>query len=428
MKSLTVLLLAAAALLAGCGGADPHADDAAGSHAGATADTHDHADAHEPADAADAAPGAHGGRVLKQHGYSLELKIVEAGTPPHYQAWISRDGKPLAPADVQLSVTLTRLGGDSETHTFSAADDALVSASVVREPHSFDVRVVATVDGQSLQWDYPSYEGRTRIAAAIARESGILTHPAAGGEIRDEHEVQGLITPIEGRHARIVARFPGPVREVRASVGDRVRAGQVLAVVESNVSLSNYAVAAPFAGTVLARNAAVGDLAGDTALFEIADLSRLWVDLHLFGADAGHITPGLPVEVVRLSDDARATTTLDRVLPGTATASQSTVARASIDNADGRWRTGAAVRARVTVSVQPVALQIPLSALQKFRDWDAVFVRVGEDYEARPLQLGRRDGVNVEVVSGLAAGDDVVVAQSYLIKADIEKSGAGHDH
>jgi cobalt-zinc-cadmium efflux system membrane fusion protein len=121
-------------------------------------------------------------------------------------------------------------------------------------------------------------------------------------------------------------------------------------------------------------------------------------------------------------------TKLDRVLPGTATASQSTVARATLDNADGQWRIGAAVRARVTVSIDPVGLVIPLSALQTFRDGDVAFVRVGDDYEARPLKLGRRDGANVEVLDGLRADDEIVVEQSYLIKADIEKSGASHDH
>jgi membrane fusion protein, heavy metal efflux system len=57
-----------------------------------------------------------------------------------------------------------------------------------------------------------------------------------------------------------------------------------------------------------------------------------------------------------------------------------------------------------------------------------VFVRVGDTYEIRPLELGKRDASQVEVLSGLKAGDRVVVEQSYVVKADIEKSGASHDH
>ncbi|GAB2503817.1 efflux RND transporter periplasmic adaptor subunit [Arenimonas alkanexedens] len=273
-----------------------------------------------------------------------------------------------------------------------------------------------------------SEETGTRIPAQIAADAGIVVAPAGPGVIRDEHDVQGRLTPIEGRYARVVARFPGPVKAVSVGIGDTVRAGQPLATIESNVSLSNYTLTAPLAGTVLARNVAVGDLAGDQPLFEIADLSSLWVELHLFGADAQNVRPGLPVVVTRLSDGVSATTSLDRVLPGVATASQSSVARATIANTDGRWRPGAAVRARATVAEDSVALVVPLAALQRLRDEDVVFVRVGEDYEGRPLKLSRRDGSHVEVLGGLAAGDEVVVEQSYIVKADIEKSGASHDH
>lgn len=263
---------------------------------------------------------------------------------------------------------------------------------------------------------------RTTIKAAVAKESGIRTAKIGPGTIRDEHDVQGLLTPVEGRFARVVARFPGPVRMVHVAVGDRVAAGQTLAIIESNASLSSYAVTAPFAGTVLARNVTVGDVASEQPLFEIADLSKLWVDLHLFGADAEHIRAGLPVDVERLSDGARLSTVIDRILPGTATASQSAVARATVQNADGRWRPGSAVRARVTVSEQSAALVAPLTALQSMEGKDVLFVRHGDEYEVHPVKLGQRDGRQVEVLDGVKAGDEIVVEESYLIKANIEKS------
>lgn len=266
------------------------------------------------------------------------------------------------------------------------------------------------------------------LPAKIAEEVGIRTARTQAGVIRDAHEVQGLLTPVEGRHARIRARFPGIVRDVRVGVGDNVKAGQTLATVESNSSLSEYEVTAPFDGTVLNRSATIGDLAGDEPLFELADLSTLWVDLHLFGGDAQHITAGLPVRVVRLSDEAVATTKLDRVLPGTATASQSTIARALIRNHDGRWRPGTAVRALVTVAERPAELVVPLSAIQTLDGQNVVFVRSGDMYTARPVRLGDRDADRAEVLDGLGAGDEIVIEQSYLIKADIEKAGAAHEH
>ena len=409
--------LALALLLAACGGKDDHAGNGHG-HEG---------DGHG---AEQAARGGHGGRLLTQDGVTVELAIAESGTPPTWQAWLYRDGKPLPATAGTVEVRLVRLGGVRETHALvPQADGSLLAKSVVGEPHSFDVEVVATVEGKPLRWAYGSYEGRTTIAAKVAQDSGIRVAPAQAGVIADEHEVQGLLTPVEGRVANIAARFPGPIRRLAVNVGDRVRAGQSLAVVESNLSLTTYPVTTPISGVVLARNATVGGVAGEGAtLFEVADLSSLWVDLHIFGADAQHIVPGVPVTVTRLSDGATARTTLERVLPGTATASQSTVARATLANADGLWRPGSAVKARITVQQQPAALVVPVAALQTFRDWDVVFVRVGDTYEVRPLELGKRDAARVEVLSGLEAGDQVVVEQSYLVKADIEKSGASHDH
>jgi cobalt-zinc-cadmium efflux system membrane fusion protein len=410
-------LLATTVLLAACSDSRQDAIDQDSQAAG-------HAAATEPV------KGTHGGRLLSRDGVAVELAIAEDGMPPTYKAWLYRDQQPLPPEAGTVEVRLTRLGGIGETHALlPVADGSLMAKTVVGEPHSFDVEVLATVGDARVRWAYPSYEGRTLIDGRIAADAGIRVAPAASAVIADQHEVQGLITPIEGRVAMATARFPGLIRQLNTNVGDEVRAGQLLATIESNLSLSTYPVASPIAGVVLARSGAPGGIAAEgAALFEIADLSSLWVDLHVFGADATHIRPGAAVTITRLSDGFTAETTLERVLPGTATASQSTVARATLPNPDGMWRPGSAVSARITVAREEVSLAVPLAALQVFRDWDVVFVRVGDTYEVRPLQLGRRDAQQVEVLSGIAEGDDVVVEQSYLVKADIEKSGASHDH
>jgi membrane fusion protein, heavy metal efflux system len=272
------------------------------------------------------------------------------------------------------------------------------------------------------------HHDEVKIDARTAAELGIRTAQAGPGIVRDAHEVQGLLTPVEGKHARVRARYAGPIQSVRVGVGDVVKAGQTLAIVESNVSLTPYSVDAPFAGTILDVAAGPGDLAGELPLFELADLSSLWVDLHLFGGDAQHITPGLAVEITRLSDGTQTTTRLDRILPGTATASQSTVARATIRNSDGQWRPGAAVRARVTVNERQAALVVPVTALQIFEGEAVVFRHENGSYMPRPVRLGQRDSRHAEVLEGLKQGEEIVVEQSYLIKADLEKESAGHEH
>ena len=270
---------------------------------------------------------------------------------------------------------------------------------------------------------------RTTIKAAMAEQAGIRSAAAQAGTIAAEHEVQGLLTPVDGRVAQVMARFPGPIRSLRANVGDRVSAGQTLASIDSNLSLTTYSISAPISGVVLSRQAQVGAVAGEgTPLFEIGDLSELWVDLHIFGNDTQHITAGVPVTVTRMTDGVSQSTTLERVLPGTATASQSTVARASVRNDDGLWRPGAAVKARIVVAMQPAAVVVPLSALQTMEGREVVFVRDGDTYTARPVVLGARDAGKVEVKDGLRVGEQVVVEQSYVVKADIGKAGAAHEH
>lgn len=280
-------------------------------------------------------------------------------------------------------------------------------------------------EGEGHADEVPSTTIPTQRAAAM----GVRVEHAGQGVIADQHEVQGLLTPVEGSIAKVQARFPGPIRALRANVGDTVRAGQPLATIESNLSLTTYTVNAPISGVVLAREASVGAVATEgMALYEIANLGDLWVDLHIFGRDAQHIRPGNGVVITRMSDGESAETQIERILPSTATASQSTVARARIKNSDGMWRPGSAVRARITVDEQRSAITIPLTALQTAGTEDVVFVVTGETYTQRRVRLGKRDARRVEVLAGLKPGESVVTEQSFLIKADIEKSTAEHDH
>lgn len=304
-------------------------------------------------------------------------------------------------------------GGDEHAETEGHADEGGEHAE--GEKH----------EGEGHAEEVPSTTIPTQRAAAM----GVRVEHAGQGVIADQHEVQGLLTPVEGSIAKVQARFPGPIRALRANVGDTVRAGQPLATIESNLSLTTYTINAPISGVVLAREASVGAVATEgMALYEIANLGDLWVDLHIFGRDAQHIRPGNGVVITRMSDGESAETRIERILPSTATASQSTVARARIKNSDGMWRPGSAVRARITVDEQRSAITIPLTALQTAGTEDVVFVVSGEKYTQRPVRLGKRDARRVEVLAGLKPGESVVTEQSFLIKADIEKSTAEHDH
>jgi cobalt-zinc-cadmium efflux system membrane fusion protein len=218
------------------------------------------------------------------------------------------------------------------------------------------------------------------------------------------------------------------IQSIRRNLGDRVKAGDVLATVQSNESLQTYSVKAPIAGMIIKRDVQVGEATGDEPMFIIADLSNVWVELDLFSRDLEQVRVGQNVTIQTLDGQYRTRGLIDWISPLAAHASQSVTARVPIDNAEGDLRLGQFVRGMVEVADYPAPLAVRQSALQRFRDHQVVFARFGDTYEVRMLELGRGNRDWIEVLGGLVPGTEYVTANSYLIKADIEKSGASHDH
>ena len=89
---------------------------------------------------------------------------------------------------------------------------------------------------------------------------------------------------------------------------------------------------------------------------------------------------------------------------------------------------GLFIKAEIALGEKVVDVAVRESGVQSLFDFTVVFSQHGELYQARPLELGRRGSGFVEVLKGLEAGERYVVENSFLVKADIGKSGASHDH
>jgi cobalt-zinc-cadmium efflux system membrane fusion protein len=268
---------------------------------------------------------------------------------------------------------------------------------------------------------------RVRIAPEMAEAAGLKVAAVGPGEIHETLALYGTIRPNAEAQRDVTARFPGVVRTVEVKVGDAVEAGQRLATVESNESLQIYAVHAPMSGTVTQRHANAGENADADALFQIADFSSVWAELSVFPRDRARLQAGQSVEIAAADGSARGSGRIGYVSP-LGTASQSLLARVVLDNRDGTWTPGQFVDARITVARTPARVVVPVAALQRLRDRDVVFLAHGDAYEAQPVTLGRRDATHAEVTAGLEPGTRVVIANSFLVKADVGKAGASHDH
>jgi cobalt-zinc-cadmium efflux system membrane fusion protein len=375
----------------------------------------------------EASRGPNGGRLLEQGGFAVELVIAEGGIPPEFHLYGYNNGVQLAVDEFSASVELGRLGGIRDTFGFIPEGDYLRGIGVVREPHSFDVYVTAEYAGNSQEWHYESYEGRTSIPERIAIDSGIVTGVAGPQRIVETIELTGTVQADPARVSEVRARFSGIVTKVLRDTGDYVNRGETLGTVETNESLRSVPVVAPISGLIVNRTIQVGQVTSDEPLFVIVDLSEVWVQLDVFGRDLGAIASGQQVLISSL-DGSDFTGVIDWVSPLVAHGSQSVRARIPLENPDGALRAGQFVRARVTVAETDVPLAVRRSALQTFRDFDVVYAKVGDTYEVRMLQLGLKDEDYIEVLNGLSPDEIYVTGNSYLVKADIEKSGASHDH
>ena len=372
--------------------------------------------------------GPHGGKMLRDGDFAVEMTVFEDGVPPEFRVYPTLDGKPVDPKSVKLTVTLKRLDGQIEKFAFKPEKDYLVGQGTVIEPHSFDVEVIASASGKRHVWKYPSPEGQTTINASAAKAGGIEIETVGPQSISDIREVEGVVQLDPAATSEIRAQFPGKVMQVTKAVGDYVKKGQLLARIESSESLQIYPVYSPVSGVVAERNANVGNVAYDQPIYVITDPSSTSVVFNIFPRDLGTIRPGQKIIIETLDGKPVADSVLGGYLAEGNVAAGTAQVRASLPNRDGRWRPGIALHGRVMVNAVTVPLAVRTEALQPFRDFTVVYANFGEVYEVRMLELGRKSSEWTEVLGGIKPGTKYAAKGSFLIRQDIEKSGASHDH
>lgn len=395
--------------------------------------SHDHgAHGHDtPATAAEFERGPHRGRMLRDGDFAAEVTIYETGVPPQFRVYLFEKGKPIDPASVKLTIQLDRLGGRTDVHQFKPEGEYLAGdlSLEVYEPHSFKVTVTAERGGKNYRWQYDSPEARTELSPDAAKSSGVIVATVGPAKIKSTLKVNGRIRVNEEQMKHVVPRYPGVLKEVRKKLGDHVAKDEVIAVVESNESLQRYEVKSELAGTIIEKHAALGEFVGEgEAIFIIADLSSVWVDLNIFRQDAARVKADQSVAIDGGEGLPKAEGKISYLSPFGAESTQTLLARVVLPNPNGDWRPGLFVTGAVLFEEAEVPLAVKPGAVQAFRDRTVVFVNEGNLYEPLCVETGRRDTDWVEIISGMKAGQRYVAEGSFIIKADILKSGATHDH
>ena len=386
---------------------------------------HGHSDEHEE----EFEKGKHGGRLFREGAFSLELQIFESGVPPQFRVYGYNKGSPLSAESYAVTVELSRLGREKEEFVFKPLGAFQVSDKEVSEPHSFDVQIKAQLDGKTFSWSYSSYEGRTEILEEVAKVSGIKIEKAEGRRIISSIPIRGKVTPSEHKIAHVVPRFSGVVREGRKHIGDTVQKGEILAIIESNQSLQPFEVRSQISGTVVNGHVIVGEYVPENQwIYIVADLSEVWGDFFMPLRENSSLVVNQKIEISTVNGDITTEGVVSYVAPYADERSQSQLLRVVIPNPQSKFLPGMFVVGNLVTSERSTKVAVKKTAIQNIRGHKVVFRQVGNIFEAAPIELGVSDGDWIEVLSGLLPGDSYVSENSYLIKADILKSGASHDH
>ncbi len=255
---------------------------------------------------------------------------------------------------------------------------------------------------------------------------------------RDKQLYQGKITSRRQYQAARQAQIEAAIRQKAAK--QRLQAlglsmDEISRLIKNqDQDLTLYALKAPADGVIIAKHASHGELLTTaTRSFTITDLRRVWVNLTLYQKDLESVKTGQAVIISsRFVDHQKplsAQSQIAWISPILDEKTRSATARVILDNTHFEWRPGLFVNAKVILSETPAKIVIPLSALQSIDGKTVVFVQhePGE-FEMQEVITGKRDFNQVEILSGLKAGQLYVSQNAFTLKAQGQKGAFGHGH
>lgn len=441
--------------------------------------------------------GPHGGKLLKDGNFAIEVTIFEQNQPPEFRLYEYSNNRPLVPTSTSVTLKLSRLGREAQIFKFTPEKDYLTSKVVVEEPHSFKVAITASHADKTHQFAYDQVEARVSLTAKQLKDNAIEVLTAAPANIQTNLRLIGEIKLNADKAVQVLPRMSGIVESITANVGDKVKKGQTLAVVSSlevaenrgdlsaaqqrlnlakttltreeslwrekisaeqdylaakndlqlaqieltrqqqklasmgvsSGSGSRYTLKAPIDGVITRKNVAAGQvLELAQILFEVADLNTVWAEMSIPIKDLGLVKTGQKVTVRASAFEQNTEGKITYIAPLVDLRSRTAIARVALPNINQNWLVGLPVNIDLVADEVTVPLAVSLEAIQSLQYGDVVFGRYGEAFEARPVELGRRDSKNVEVLSGLIEGEQYAAGNSFVVKAELGKAGATHDH
>ena len=195
---------------------------------------------------------------------------------------------------------------------------------------------------------------------------------------------------------------------------------------------ARYEIRAPFAGAIVEKHIALGEVVGSSDVFLIADLSNVWAEVTIYPRDAARVRVGSTLRLAGTGargEPTSAEAQIAYVSPIIREATRTAYARAVIPNPNGQWRPGEFLTGEIVIDRRNVGVLVPNDAVQTLEGQSVVFVqRKGGAFEKRPVAVGESNSTHSEIRSGLKPGEACVVGAASLLKAELAKGEGGHEH
>lgn len=210
--------------------------------------------------------------------------------------------------------------------------------------------------------------------------------------------------------------------------------GQIRSLRSGETGASLLPVAAPFAGTIVEKEANLGEVVGtEESLFTVADLRRVWIWIDVFEKDLRRVRLGNEVsfEADAYPNEAFAGK-VSFLSASVDSGTRKVRARIDAENSAGRLRPGMFVRIRLAETQSGAAEArvptVPDSAVQRRGESFVAFVPESDSrFRMREVRVGRRSGGFVEILDGLKVGEPVVVNGVFFLVSEASKESFGSD-
>lgn len=259
----------------------------------------------------------------------------------------------------------------------------------------------------------------------------LKTELVATGNLGMILKAVGRVSANLNKTAKVTTTLEGRLVKLNFDLNDRVRAGEVVGLIETPELLGRpLELKAPIDGVIVERKATPGELVDKSKeIYTISDPTNLWVIAEIKERDISAVKVGQDATFTVLSyGQERFQGKVALIGNQVEEQTRTLEVRINVENVDGRLKPGMFADIEITTTILENVLLVPDSALQTDGETPVVFVALdGNKFEKRPVKIGEERDGRAQVLNGLKLGEKVVTEGSFILKSEMLKGELGEE-